>query len=192
VTRYEDLTLDALVLVLLFVVLQWRHPVLRRPGAAALLLAAIGTLAALGYSQTHYPWGPALRTVWLVVHAQLNSIAIAVATLAAALALFGREEGRKLCVQLLWWSLWIWTAMIAAGAYWAHLAWGRFWGWDPIESWALATALAYAAVLHLMLRPKWRKGGGCRLALLPYAAMLFTTYGLLWVRGSMHNQYLFQ
>lgn len=191
VTRYEDLTMDALAIVLVFLLAQWRWPTLRRPGALVLLLAGSGVLAALAYSQAHYPWSPALRTVWLVIHAQLNSLAIAMGVLAAASTLMGGQAARALCGRLLWWTLWLWAAMIAAGSYWAHLAWGRFWGWDPIESWALATALAYAAVLHLMLRRDWTGIKGCRLALLPFGLMLFTTYGLLLVRRSLHGQYLF-
>ena len=192
VTRYEDLTVDALFLVVVYLLAQWGRAELRR--AAALMLVAAGglALAALTYSQDFYPWSPALRIFWLQIHAPLNSLAMALATLCASLALLGgkAEEGR--CGRLLWWVLLLWSVMVATGAYWAYLAWGRFWGWDPIESWALATALAYAAVCHLMLRPAWAGLRGCRLALLPYAMLLFTTYGLVLVRYSMHGQYLFR
>lgn len=192
VTRYEDLTLDALFLVVVYLLAQWGRAELRR--AAALMLAAAGgmALAALTYSQDFYPWSPALRIFWLQIHAPLNSLAVALATLAASLALLGGQAQAWRCSRLLWWVLLLWSAMVASGAYWAYLAWGRFWGWDPIESWALATALAYAAVCHWMLRPGWNGLPGCRLALLPYAMLLFTTYGLVLVRYSMHGQYLFR
>ena len=41
-----------------------------------------------------------------------------------------------------------WTTTIGAGAIWANQSWGRYWGWDPIESWSLVTWLAYAILLH--------------------------------------------
>lgn len=192
VTRYEDLTLDALFLVCGYGLAQWRRPELRRAAALMVFAAAALVFGALGYSQDFYPWSPALRIFWLQIHAPLNSLTVTLATLAASLALLGGRAQELRCSRLLWWVLLLWSAMVATGAYWAYLAWGRFWGWDPIESWALATALAYAAVCHLMLRPGWSGQRGCRLALLPYAMLLFTTYGLVLVRYSMHGQYLFR
>ncbi len=192
VTRYEDFTFDALAVAAVYLLAAWRRPALRRPLAAMLLVAAALVLGALAYSQDHYPWSPALRIFWLKVHAPLNSLSIALASLCAALALFGGAAHVALCLRLLAWVSLLWGAMVAAGSYWAHLAWGRFWGWDPIESWALATLLAYVAVWHLTLNPRWSAPRICRLALIPYAMMLFTTYGLLLVRRSIHGQYLFQ
>lgn len=191
VTRYEDFTLDALFLSVGYLAARRWRPALHRAAAPMLLAAAALAAAALTYSQNAYPWSPALRIFWLQVHAPLNSLALALATLCASLALVGGRAQAALCTRLLWWVTLLWSAMVMAGAYWASLAWGRFWGWDPIESWSLATALAYAAAAHLALR-----GGSsvnaCRLALPAYAMMLFTTYGLLLVRRSIHGQYLFQ
>lgn len=50
------------------------------------------------------------------------------------------------------------SAMLIAGAAWAHDAWGRYWAWDPLETWALLTWLALALVLHARVGfalPKW-------------------------------------
>jgi ABC-type transport system involved in cytochrome c biogenesis permease subunit len=192
VTRYEDFTFDALVVAALYLAVAWRWPTLRRAAAPMLVVAAALTLGALAYSQAFYPWSPALRIIWLQIHAPLNSLSIALASLCAALALAGGVVHAPLCARLLWWVTLVWSAMVATGAYWAYLAWGRFWGWDPIESWALATALAYAAVCHLMLNPAWGAQRVSRLALVPYAMLLFTTYGLLLVKSSIHGQYLFK
>lgn len=192
VTRYEDFTFDALVVAALYLLLAARWPSLRRPAAPMLGVAAALAIGALAYSQDHYPWSPALRIFWLQIHAPLNSLSIAFASLCAALALFGGAALAPLCARLLGWVTLLWGAMVAAGSYWAYLAWGRFWGWDPIESWALATLLAYAAVWHLLPNPRWSAQRVCRLALLPYAMLVFTTYGLLLVKSSIHGQYLFQ
>lgn len=198
VTRYEDLTVDALTIVGVFLAAQWRLPLLRPAGIMALPLAAAGTLSALLYTRGHFPFSPALRTNWMIVHAQLNSFAIGVATLAAAACLMlalqkrGAPELAALAGRLTAWAFFLWAAMVAAGSYWASLAWGRYWGWDPIEAWSLATLLAYAFALHLRQKPAWRGKEWAALALLPYAIMLFTTYGLLLVMRSIHGQYLFQ
>ncbi len=193
VTRYENISVDALAVVVAYLVAQWRLPRLRDGGLLTLPVAAIGVLAALQYNQGSFPWTPALRTNWLVIHATLNSVAVGIGTLAAAAILVPGQVPEALKGRLLAWSFFLWCAMIAAGSYWASMSWGRFWGWDPIESWALATALAYALVLHMRLKPAWRnRPGRVIYGLFPFAMMMFTTYGLLMVRSSAHSQYLFQ
>jgi ABC-type transport system involved in cytochrome c biogenesis permease subunit len=193
VTRYEDMTVDALMVVAVYLFAQWRIPWLRRTGLVVLPMAALGLGSALAYSMGSAPRVPALRTNWLIIHSQLNSLAIGAATLAAAAALFAKNKTEaQQAGRLLAWAFLFWAAMVAAGSYWASLAWGRFWGWDPIESWALGTLLCYAFVLHLRIKPGWRGRRGLMLGLVPYGVMLFTTYGLLLVRGSIHGSYLFQ
>lgn len=192
VTRYEDMTMDALMVVGAYLLAQWRIPWLRRAGLWVLPIAVIGVGGALWYNLGSFPWSPALRTNWLIIHAELNSLAIGAATLAAAASLVARDEGQlQQLGRLLGWTFLLWAAMVAAGSYWASLAWGRYWGWDPIESWSLGTLLAYAFLLHLRLKPRWQGRAGALLGLIPYVMMLFTTYGLLLVRGSIHGSYLF-
>jgi ABC-type transport system involved in cytochrome c biogenesis permease subunit len=198
VTRYEDLTVDSLMIVVLYLVVQWRLPELRQAGALAMAVAGAGVGWALFHSQGGFPMDPSLRTNWLVIHAQLNSLAVAAGSLAAAVQagwLAGRITGPDipaLAGRLFAWAFFLWAAMVAAGSYWASLAWGRFWAWDPIESWSLATLSAYAFVLHWRARGSGREKPWAFAALLPYAMMLFTTYGLLLVMRSIHGQYLFQ
>ncbi len=198
ITRYEDLTVDSLMIVGIYLAVQWRLPELRPAGLLALSMAGLGVAWALFHSRGVFPMDPSLRTNWLIIHAQLNSFAIGAGTLAAGVHLAwltGRISSLDvpaLAGRLTGWAFFLWAAMVAAGSYWASLAWGRYWGWDPIESWAFATVMAYAFILHLRHKPAWRGKRWAVLALLPYAMMLFTTYGLLLVRRSIHGQYLFQ
>jgi len=198
VTRYEDLTVDSLMIVGLYLVVQWRLPELRPAGLLALGMAGAGVVWALFYSRGAFPMDPSLRTNWLFIHAQLNSLAIGAGTLAAGVHLawlagrISSPDVPALAGRLADWAFLLWAAMVAAGSYWASLAWGRYWGWDPIESWSFATIMTYAFVLHLRQKPAWRGKRWALVALAPYAMMLFTTYGLLLVRRSIHGQYLFQ
>ena len=50
----------------------------------------------------------------------------------------------------------IWTFAVIAGAIWAESAWGRFWGWDPKETWAFIAWVVYAAYLHARTTAGWR------------------------------------
>ena len=193
VTRYENISVDSLALVGIYLLAQWRIPRLRATGLFVLSVAALGLVLALWYNQGSFPRTPALRTNWLVIHATLNSLAVGVGTLAAAAILVPGNVPDALKGRLLAWTFFLWCAMIAAGSYWASMSWGRFWGWDPIESWALATALVYGLVLHLRLDPKWRNWWERTVyGVIPYSMMMFTTYGLLMVRNSAHSRYLFQ
>ena len=193
VTRYENISVDSLAVVGIYLLAQWRVPQLRVSGVFILPVAAIGLITTLWYSQGSFPLTPALRTNWLVIHASLNSLAVGAGTLAAAAILVPSATHTMLKGRLLAWAFLLWCAMIAAGSYWASLSWGRFWGWDPIESWSLATALVYGFILHLRLKPAWRPMKSRLLfGWLPFTIMMFTTYGLLMVRSSAHGQYLFQ
>ena len=50
----------------------------------------------------------------------------------------------------------VWTFAIIAGAIWAEQAWGRYWGWDPKETWSFITWVAYAGYLHARATAGWR------------------------------------
>ncbi len=189
VTRYEDMTVDALAVAGVYLVIQWIKPDIRLAGRYVLPLAAFAVGGALWYNLGSVPFSPALRTNWLLIHSQLNSLAIGFSTLAAAVILL--PDKSDLTNKLMAWTFFLWSAMVAAGSYWASIAWGRFWGWDPIESWSLATLMAYAFVMHLRLKPAWRRGARVLVAIVPYLMLLFTTYGLLMIRASIHSQYLF-
>lgn len=80
--------------------------------------------------------------------------------------------------------------MIAAGAIWANEAWGRYWAWDPIETWSLISWLVYAALMHARLTLGWK---GRRFAWAAVAALpivLFALIGVPIVYNSIHGAYL--
>ncbi|ABL81707.1 MULTISPECIES: c-type cytochrome biogenesis protein CcsB [unclassified Nocardioides] len=78
----------------------------------------------------------------------------------------------------------IWTFAVMAGAIWAENAWGRYWGWDPKETWAFITWVLYAAHLHAQATAGWRGVRASWFALAGYAAFLFNFFGVnLWISG---------
>ena len=75
------------------------------------------------------------------------------------------------------------TVGIITGAVWANSAWGRYWGWDPKETWSLITWFVYATALHARLMRGWH---GKRIAILSIAgflAVLFTYFGVNYLPG---------
>jgi cytochrome c-type biogenesis protein CcsB len=79
------------------------------------------------------------------------------------------------------------TLGISLGAYWAHSAWGRYWGWDPKETSALMTWLIYAGYLHARNLRGWKGSGAAWLLVVGYGAVLFSYFAVnLWV-DSIHS-----
>lgn len=70
---------------------------------------------------------------------------------------------------------------------WADKAWGRFWGWDPKEVWALITWLFYAAFLHLRLSKGWEGKKSAWLALIGFAIILFNLIVVNLVIAGLHS-----
>lgn len=84
----------------------------------------------------------------------------------------------------------LWGIMIVTGAIWANEAWGRYWSWDPIETWSLVVWLIYAVFPHVRLALRWRDQ---RLAWFAFAAMpvaLFCLIGILAVFNTIHGGYI--
>lgn len=70
---------------------------------------------------------------------------------------------------------------------WAHYAWGRFWGWDPKEVWALITWLFYSAYLHLRLSRGWMGGKSSWLSVIGFLIVMFTLIGVNLVIAGLHS-----
>ena len=77
----------------------------------------------------------------------------------------------------------IFATMIILGSYWASIAWGRYWGWDPKETSALVTWLIYAVYLHLRNQPGWRGRPAALVLVIGFGAVLFTYFGNLFFSG---------
>lgn len=78
----------------------------------------------------------------------------------------------------------VWTFAVIAGAIWAENSWGRYWGWDPKETWAFITWVCYAAYLHAQATAGWRGVRAAWFAVAGYAAFLFNFFGVnLWITG---------
>jgi cytochrome c-type biogenesis protein CcsB len=77
----------------------------------------------------------------------------------------------------------IFAALIILGSYWASIAWGRYWGWDPKETSALVTWLIYAVYLHARSLRGWAGRPAALILVLGFGAMLFTYFGNLYFSG---------
>ena len=81
------------------------------------------------------------------------------------------------------------TIGLITGLIYAKLVWGRFWSWDPKEVWSVITWLLYAALLHERLAAGWRGRKAAIMAIIGFAAVLFTFFGVNFILGGHHEEF---
>ncbi len=93
----------------------------------------------------------------------------------------------ELTYKTVTWAFPLLTLMIIAGAVWAEQAWGRYWGWDPKETWALITWLIYAGYLHARAYHSWMGRRAAYLAIAGFACVIFTYLGVTYLLSGLHS-----
>ncbi len=138
---------------------------------------------------------PILRSYWLVLHisfAFLGEVFFIVSFAAALAYLFSKTKEKRARMDDLTYKTiligfpFFTLGALVFGAIWAKFAWGRFWSWDPKESWSLITWLFYAGYLHSRYVLKWKGKKSIILALVAFAAMIFTFFGVDFL-GGLHS-----
>ena len=90
--------------------------------------------------------------------------------------------------SLLYWALFLLTAGIFIGAIWANMSWGRYWGWDPKEVWALITMLIYSLPLHKISLPIFRNKRFLNwYFVLAFISVIITYFGVNFILGGLHS-----
>jgi cytochrome c-type biogenesis protein CcsB len=153
-------------------------------GAAAAMLLLLGM--GFGTESSMDAMRPPFKSNWLLIHIGFSWFGFACFVLATIMAVVylmkrpgkaerpllarfpGREVLDDLMMKQILFGVICQGLAIIAGAIWAHQLWGRYWGWDPIETWGLIYWLTYGVVLHLRLMMGWR---GTRLAVLVLLAL---------------------
>jgi cytochrome c-type biogenesis protein CcsB len=78
----------------------------------------------------------------------------------------------------------IWTFGVICGAIWAQEAWGRYWGWDPKETWSFITWTIFAGYLHARATSGWKGRRAAVIALVGFVSLFVTYYAVnLWIAG---------
>ena len=187
----------------LFALKKYKLRWLGLPVSLAVLLT-LGTAVTLLYRPSA-PLMPALKSPWLVIHVSAAIISGGVFLLANCIAatylILDRYEQKglrpvwaeklpslealdNLSYRLVALVFPLWTFSVIAGAIWAEAAWGRYWGWDPKETWAFITWVAYAAYLHARVTIGWRGRKAAWLCLLAGSTFLFNyIYINVWGTG---------
>ncbi len=81
----------------------------------------------------------------------------------------------------------VWTFAVIAGAIWAEAAWGRYWAWDPKETWAFISWVVYAGYLHARSTPSIKRTTVAWIVVLAWATMLMNLFGVNLFFEGLHS-----
>lgn len=201
---FEILLSNLLTLGLVYALAYWRWPLLRPSATVALPILLLLGVWIVFVPRGATPLPPTYENPWLWVHVTMGKVFLGTCLVAVGLAgvllarrwrvlpagwLGGAPEPaldalawRFLAVALLFHSL-----MLIAGAVWAQDAWGRYWAWDPLETWAFVTWLAMVVTLHLRVTyrvPQWLGWG---LIVGVFALAFVTFFGVPFVSLAPHK-----
>ena len=204
-----EFTITAMVFVVgVYLILVWRAGV-RWLGLPVTLLAAVGNgLAVTVFYVAVAPLVPALHSVWFLMHivaAAISGAAFNVGGLMSILYLIKKRAEERgtvrgyldrlpdsrridlIAYRFLAFAFPLWTFTVVAGAIWAEYAWGRYWGWDPKETWALVTWVIYACYLHARSTAGWRGRRAAVIAIIGLASFWFNFIGINLLVSGLHS-----
>jgi cytochrome c-type biogenesis protein CcsB len=152
------------------------------------------------------PLVPVLKSYWLMIHVAIITGSYGFLGLAAILAILNltlyifrtKKNGELVTTNIneltyvsemtMTIGLFMLTIGTFLGGIWANESWGRYWGWDPKETWALVSVLVYAVILHLRFIPALRgKFVFNVVSLWGYSAILFTFFGVNFFLVGLHS-----
>jgi len=181
---------------------------------SSITLSSTAVLAALILQIAHLSWMdpqitnlvPVLRSYWLIIHVAVITGSYGFLSMAAILGfmnllimIFERphkiervdliiKELTNTIEMTMIVGLYMLTIGTFLGGVWANESWGRYWGWDPKETWALVTVLVYAFILHMRLVPGLKSRFGFNLAaLLGFSSVIMTYFGVNYYLSGLHS-----
>ena len=204
ITMFEILSSNVWSLMLAFALAYWRIPKIR-PAAAVvmpILFIMMGWLMLSHPGEGHFP--PTYRTVWLYIHIGFGKVFLGAVLVAVGLAgvillrrfdlgverLARLPDDRRLdelAFRFMAVGLVFETLMLVAGAIWAQDAWGRYWAWDPLETWAFLTWLTLAFTIHARLAFKIQPATHATMIMAVFGLAFLTFFGVPFISTSPHK-----
>jgi cytochrome c-type biogenesis protein CcsB len=203
-SQYEFATSFAWGISLFFVGFEWKYKI-RSLGAFATPLILIVTFYAALQSSEIKPLMPALQSKWLVVHVSTAVFSYGAFAVACAISImfiirdkikeddFTSKHMPQLRIldsisyKAITFGFFMLTLVIITGAIWAERAWGRYWQWDPKETWSFVTWVIYALYLHVRLNRGWKNKKAAWYAVIGFASILFTYIGVNTILAGYHS-----
>lgn len=184
-TTYEMMEFTGVMVLIVASYVSYRKYSGLLVGIALLSASFLFLVAWLGFKDPMItPVMPVLASPWLSVHVSLIMISYAIlgftfpVSIMALILPSQRERLTHLSLLLLAPGTYMLGLGIIAGAMWANVSWGRYWGWDPKETWALVTMLLYSIPLHRFFRMA-RRPLFCNIyIIIIFSSIIMTYYGV--------------
>jgi ABC-type transport system involved in cytochrome c biogenesis permease subunit len=204
ITLFEILSSNIWSLMLVFSLAYWRLSALR-PSAAVvmpILFLVMGWLLMTNPGEGHLP--ATYHTIWLFIHIGFGKVFLGAVLVAVGLSgvillrntAFGQlrfaslpadQNLSELSFRFMALGFIFESLMLVAGAIWAQDAWGRYWAWDPLETWAFLTWLVLAISLHARVTYKLSPSVGAMLVMAVFVVAFLTFFGVPFVSTSPHK-----
>ncbi|MBI5659044.1 MAG: cytochrome c biogenesis protein CcsA [Nitrosomonadales bacterium] len=204
ITMFEILLSNIWSLLAIYLLAYWRIPAIRPTAAVVMpiLFVMMGWLLVTSPHEGHLP--ATYHTVWLFVHIAfgklfLGNVLVAVGISGVILLREARQAGSRfarlpddsrldeLSFRFMAIGMIFETLMLIAGAIWAQDAWGRYWAWDPLETWSFLTWLSLAFALHARVAYKVSPRTGALMVLAVFALAFLTFFGVPFVSTAPHK-----
>jgi cytochrome c-type biogenesis protein CcsB len=149
---------------------------------------------------------PVLKSYWLAIHVAVITASYGFLGVSAIIGLLNlllaslvkpgsRERVQRNIRHMTWINeaamtlgLYLLTIGTFLGAIWANESWGRYWGWDPKETWSLVTILVYAFIVHMRMMPGYRGWFALNLASVAgFFSVLMTYLGVNYYLSGLHS-----
>ena len=201
---YESLVFFAWTIGIIYIIIERKH---RNQiiGAFTMPLSFLAMAYASlspNISDRIQPLIPALKSNWLIAHVMtcfVGYAGFAIAFGTSIMFLFKQKDPEtesalisrlpstatldELTHQMVTFGFLFLSIGIITGAVWANSAWGRYWGWDPKETWSLITWFVYATLLHARLMRGWHGKRIAFLSIAGFLAVMFTYFGVNYLPG---------
>jgi cytochrome c-type biogenesis protein CcsB len=174
--------------------------------AVATLAMMVADFAPVILDSTLQPLEPVLRSnLWLTIHVMTITLSYAAFFLAFGVGDYGvflylkdkiKNKGKirelaQVCYRLIQIGVILLTAGTILGGVWADYSWGRFWGWDPKETWAFIALMGYLAILHARLVGWVKDFGMLAGSIVSFSLVIMAWYGVNFVLGAGLHSYGF-
>lgn len=209
INRYEVFSSCTWTIVTFFLLIQVRFRAVRYTGPVTMGVSFLLMGFALMSSREPVPLPPSLESYWLVVHIIFAKLSLGSYLVATGLAVTHLLKERHRSGEGPFWIKiaapeflddlsyrfvafgFVFTGMmIAAGSIWGNKAWGRYWGWDPVEIWSLVIWLAYGIYLHLRITYKWNGRRSSISAIVCFVICILSFFIMPMVSETIHSEYL--
>ncbi len=206
---YEVVSSYAFISVAALGLIAWQRRSLARVGVLLMPIAFLMLGASMFTPRADLEITATLASWWLTIHVAFAKLCYGAFVASFALALLYLARGRAtgllaealerlprqeviddLVYRFVAVGFVFLGIMIVAGAIWANEAWGRYWAWDPIETWSLISWIVYALYLHARLLLGWRGRRSAWFAVAALPVVLFALIGVPLVYNSIHGAYL--